>query len=243
MGTLADGLKPILTSLQKKHGPLRSWPTPQASASPRCARCQDQRWTLRPEPNPVATVPIYRAVRCSDCGDRATDEDVDITESLWRISGISPRERQRCTLAGFDRRLNPEMRSAFAAAADWGQGRAPPFLLLSGPARGIGKTHLAIAAAAECIARGVAVRYAVVVRLLAELRATQRPGSERSLEQVRRPYETYPALVLDDLGNGDGSEWAHAQLFDLVNERWRQELPTLVTSNVRAEQDRKSTRL
>jgi DNA replication protein DnaC len=239
MGTIADGLRPILTHLETKHGPRATWPSPQAGASPRCARCLDRHWLLKPEPNPVASVPIYRAIVCPDC---AGDPDEDATERLWRLSGIDPRERQRCSLASFDRTLNPAMRDAFVAAAAWGQGSGPPFLLLAGADRGIGKTHLAIAAAAETIARGIAVRYVVVARLLAALRATQRRDALNAIEDVRAAYEAYPAVVLDDLGQGAASEWAHEQLFDLVNERWRRERRTLVTSNVPADRLDPSTR-
>ncbi|NJL33083.1 MAG: ATP-binding protein, partial [Chloroflexaceae bacterium] len=38
-------------------------------------------------------------------------------------------------------------------------------------------------------------------------------------------------LVLDDLGAGKRSEWTDDVLFRILNERWRDERATLVTSN------------
>jgi len=240
MGTMADGLIPILQHLEQKHGPRANWPSPASGApSYQCPRCRDQGWLQRCEPNPAASVPIYRAVPCSACN--AGDDAVADRETLWRLSGVTPAERQRCTLPSFVRTVNPQMQTALAAAAAWGQGSGPPFLLLVGEGRGIGKTHLAVAAAGECIARGVAVCYAVVPRLLGDLRATMRPDSRLSLADARRRVEDYPALVLDDFGAGTTSAWAATELFTIINERWRAERRTLITSNVRPAQIAAST--
>ena len=177
-------------------------------------------------------MPYYRAAPCPAC--TTTAPDADDTDTLWRLSGVSDPERLRCTLMTWNRAV-PGMRAAFAAAADWGQGKGPPFLLLSSAQRGVGKTHLAIAAAAECIARGGAVRYLIVPQYLDALRSTQRPDATTRLDDARRPAETYPALVLDDLGAGRPTDWAEEQLFTIVNERWRRELRTFVTTNVAAD--------
>src|SRR5215831_3656512 len=156
MAELAGSLQQIIASLEEKYGPKSTWTStaPPGSATPRCLRCRDQGWTLTAEPNPAASVPRFRAVPCTACsGD---DDGADQAERLWRLSGVSDQERQRCSLATWRTGVNRAMDDAFAAVADWGQGRGKPFLLLFGPTRGIGKTHLAIAAVGESIARGVA---------------------------------------------------------------------------------------
>lgn len=164
-------------------------------------------------------------------------------ERLWRLSGIDEFERERCTFGAFELAANPEMDAAHEAAAAWGRGDGKPTLLLVGAERGIGKTHLAIAAARACIEREEPVAYLVVPKFLDDLRATQRPWIAPSpdnpapvqparLEDVRRRAECYPSIILDDFGADRGTDWAAEQLFTVTNERWRKGLRTLVTTNV-----------
>jgi len=208
------------------------------SPPPACTRCCDQGFVLRKEPNPAAAVPFLRAEPCPSCGGPHDQADDDAT--LWRLSGITTEERVRCTFEAFQVSRNPDMREARDRAQDWAHGAGLPFLLLFGETRGTGKTHLAISAAQGCILRHEAVLFCPAPRLLDELRATQRRPNEGepeppSLFTVRRRAESYPNLVLDDLGAGRDTDWAQEQLFTIVNERHRNRLRTVITANVSPE--------
>lgn len=254
---LADS--PVLRGIVAKYGPPSEWPdqadgsstplqTANSERSASCRRCQGTSWVNRPEPKvPPATCRIpdhdhareycptmnYRAVPCPECSAEDTSER---TETLWRLSGVDLFEQERCTFARFDLAANPEMAGARNAARIWSEGDGRPFLVLWSEVKGLGKTHLAIAAAGGCIARGESVAYLVWPRYLDELRETMRrpnEGDERppSLLAARRRAESYPAVILDDVAADKGSEWADEQLLSIVNERWRRGLRTLVTTN------------
>lgn len=236
MGDIATGLAPIIQHLETKYGPRANWPSPTDSDVPKpyCPSCGDQGFVYRTRD--IASPDFGKAFPCTACDGSETADDR--TDRLWRISGIGNREKALCTFSAFDIAVNPDMRPAFMAAQKWGVGDGPPFLVLCGLV-GRGKTHLALAAASACITRGEAVAYHIVPNFLQALRDTMRPARDdepppRSLSEVRRRAERYPAVILDDLGANKATDWADEQLYSVVNERWREARRTIITSNVPA---------
>jgi hypothetical protein len=47
--------------------PDPSWRPHKSLTESMCPRCNGQGYLLQPRPNPGASVPIFRAVRCPDC--------------------------------------------------------------------------------------------------------------------------------------------------------------------------------
>lgn len=232
MGTMADGLRPILRILEAKHGAMPTWSQagPAPTSEPACLRCRDQGFVYRDVP--FGDPAFGRAVVCPDCD--GGEQPAERTERLWRLSGISGYERAHCTFDAFDLAANPLLADAYRAAQAWALGDGLPWLVLAGP-EGRGKTHLAIAAAGVCISRGVAVAYQVVPLWLDQLRATQRPAlpdeAAPSLERVRHKAEAYPVVILDDLGADRDTDFAREQLYLVLNERLRERRRTLITTN------------
>lgn len=97
-------------------------------------------------------------------------------------------------------------------------------LVLLGPT-GTGKTHAAAAVARALHAQGWELDFVPVVELLDELRPG---GREGALEN----YASATLLLLDDLGAERPTDWTGERMYALVNRRWLEERPTLVTSNL-----------
>lgn len=114
--------------------------------------------------------------------------------------------------------------------ADWPPSK--PHILLTGN-KGTGKTTLSIAilkAAHE--KHGVTGQFWPVTDLLARLRATADPDRATEsegdiLDQMRR----IPLLVLDDWGAHKATDFAEDRLFTIIDYRYRDMRPTVVTSN------------
>jgi DNA replication protein DnaC len=101
--------------------------------------------------------------------------------------------------------------------------------LQGGP--GCGKTHLAAAAANYAVGMGVPTLFLTVPDLLDTLRAafdSEDTTFERRFEEVRNAQ----LLVLDDFGTQNASGWAREKLFQVMNYRYINRLPTIVTSNL-----------
>ena len=96
---------------------------------------------------------------------------------------------------------------------------------------GCGKTHLAAAITNASAELGVPALFITVPDLLDQLRfAYQSPEAtfEERFEAVRRA----PLLVLDDFGTQNATEWAEEKLFQILNYRYTNRLPLVVTTNL-----------
>lgn len=102
-------------------------------------------------------------------------------------------------------------------------------LMLLGPI-GTGKTYEAYGVIRLLAASGASLGWRVVTAadLYAQLRPRHGVDSESVFEDIARTR----FLVLDDLGAAKGSEWTEEVNYRLINHRYEQELPTLITSNV-----------
>lgn len=99
-------------------------------------------------------------------------------------------------------------------------------LILSGPVQ-TGKTWEACAVAIRLLRRFIPVTIVEVPDLMDELR----PGGDDAGAGLA-PYKATPVLVLDDLGAEKSSEWTAQQLYAIVNSRYKNLLPTVVTTNL-----------
>ena len=94
--------------------------------------------------------------------------------------------------------------------------------------KGTGKTKLAAIIANERARAGKAVLFASVPDLMADIRSSFKDGTTSEAVQA---VKNTPFLVLDDLGAEKMTEWVGEQLFCIVNHRYNEMLPTVVTSN------------
>lgn len=115
--------------------------------------------------------------------------------------------------------------------------------------RGLGKTHLAVALMREIILDTQPVYqggvykidiqrmplFISVPELLLEIRDTFN-GHEASEKAVIDKYSWVDVLVLDDFGVEKTSGWVLQTLYTLMDRRYREELRTIITSNLSIEE-------
>lgn len=136
------------------------------------------------------------------------------------------------TLKGY-RRL-PGTEKAFAAVKDYLVNRKKNFdagcgLILMG-AVGCGKTHLGCAILNCALEDGWHAAYWNVPQQLELLM----PGNADELDQMHILDKALLArvLLLDDLGAEKSSEWTRKELMVILDERYRENKPTIITSNL-----------
>jgi DNA replication protein DnaC len=107
-------------------------------------------------------------------------------------------------------------------------------LILFGKA-GTGKTHLAVAIARFIIEqKQIAARVARTVELLSDIRRTfnEHDGyrAENEAELIQKLTHV-PLLILDDLGAEKVSDWVREVLYRIIDERWLEQKPMIITTN------------
>ena len=103
-------------------------------------------------------------------------------------------------------------------------------LLLMGPC-GVGKTHLAVAALRELMARGHEARFYDYRELLKELQASYDPDHPVSEMGVLEPVLKSEILLIDDIGASKPSAWALDTIGHILNKRYNDKRVTLLTTN------------
>lgn len=111
-------------------------------------------------------------------------------------------------------------------------------ILICGPC-GCGKTHIA-AAFVRLLLEDHRIDvsgtcFLPVVDFLLQVKATFNSRDDSELEIIKR-YARYRLLVLDDLGSEKPGEWAATTIYALIDRRYREDRPTLITTNLTLEQ-------
>ncbi|MFI2078610.1 ATP-binding protein [Streptomyces triculaminicus] len=156
------------------------------------------------------------------------------------------RQRSQVALARWERATPYRYQHATATHPDvitWARRAAADlrdvgFLVLNGNI-GTGKTHEAYGALRRIAESGPA-RYELIATTAPDMYGRLRPGgSDKGTEYELRRLASVPLLLLDDLGTEKLSEWTEEATYRLLNERYNQCRPLIVTTNlpVRAPRD------
>jgi DNA replication protein DnaC len=95
---------------------------------------------------------------------------------------------------------------------------------------GCGKTHLTASIIHRLAEQGIGGVFVVVPELLRAIRKGYNSPDEGA-DKLVSLTEDAPLLVLDDLGAEKPSEWVREQLYVIINRRYENMLPTVVTTN------------
>ncbi len=201
---------------------------------PNCPYCHGLGYLRRDLP---ITHPDFGRLQICSC--RSAQVSRQIHERLFSISNLE--NLQHLTFENFQPRgrigLGPwqsdSLETAFNQSQLFAQ-RVEGWLLLQG-GFGCGKTHLAAAIANFTVEMGVPTLFITVPDLLDALRfAYDDPEStfEQRFEEIRQA----PLLVLDDFGTQNATAWAQEKLFQIINYRYINLLPLVVTTNLLLEQ-------
>lgn len=106
-----------------------------------------------------------------------------------------------------------------------------PGLLIMGPC-GVGKTHLAVAALKQIVARGHSGIFYDYRELLKEIQSSYSVESESTEMGVLDPVLKTDVLLLDDVGSGKpSSDWVRETVGHILNSRYNAKRATIMTTN------------
>ena len=173
--------------------------------------------------------------RLQICVCRQRDVSEQVRNRLYSLSHLD--ELKELTFESFEPRGQKNLGEKQADSLDRAFNQARHFaqnlngwLLLRG-GYGSGKTHLAAGIANFAVGMGVPTLFLTVPDLLDMLRFSydsEDTTFERRFDEIRNA----PLLVLDDFGSQNATGWAQEKLFQIINFRYINKLPLVVTTNL-----------
>lgn len=97
---------------------------------------------------------------------------------------------------------------------------------------GTGKTHLSVAIGIEAMKAGKMVLFTTVQRAVRRVKDSWRKESQESESEAIALLTEPDLLILDEIGVQFGSDFEKNLLFDILNERYEKNKPTLLLSNL-----------
>lgn len=173
--------------------------------------------------------------RLQICTCRRGQVNQHVRDRLFALSNLN--ELRHLTFENFDPRGHVGLTNQQADSLEWAYNQARVFaenqtgwLLLQGR-YGCGKTHLAAAVANFAVDLGVPTLFITVPDMLDALRfAYHDPGAtfEERFDEIRQAH----LLILDDFGTQNATSWAQEKLFQIMNYRYINKLPVVITTNL-----------
>lgn len=143
------------------------------------------------------------------------------------FENFSPAGNNRAKFMSAQEREN--LRVAFEKSEDFARNHEGWLLLEGG--YGCGKTHLAAAIANFSVNNGMPTLFITVPDLLDSLRFSY-DDPEITFEQRFDDIRNSGLLILDDFGTQNATPWAQEKLFQIINYRYINKLPTVITTNL-----------
>ena len=111
-----------------------------------------------------------------------------------------------------------------------GQGKG---LYIYSQTKGSGKTRMAVSLANELMDKGVQVKFATSLQILAEIKKSWDKNSEyQSESELINQLSTTEVLIIDDFDVEQGSKaWISERFYQIINSRYMDKKVTIYTSN------------
>lgn len=209
--------------------PYESQADPDAKVAPRdggpdCDYCGNKRFVLGADDQPKP---------CPKC---------DVAQK-WKVESLKPFSSRnqvsaQQTFFNYKTTFNGDeddiLMDCLHTAEDFANAPQGRWLVMWGE-RGAGKSHLCAAVDNHLQQGGTPSLFITMPDLLASLRQAmdlQTNTEQETYSGRMNLFQKAPVLILDDLGAETGSAWSDGVLFQILDYRYRNRLPTMIATNI-----------
>lgn len=156
-----------------------------------------------------------------------SDFPVSSPEEIAKLEAVQKRGRleQRINVSGIPRRFrNADLAKCDPKIRQWASDSGRGNLIIRGPV-GTAKTYSACAAILAC---DKPFLFATATDLVTEIKGAYGNGGDEL--SVVDKYGSVPLLCIDDLGAANPNDKDLSRLFSVIDRRWANERPTVVTT-------------
>jgi len=207
---------------------------PELPGDPNCPHCGGLGYVRidRPLGDPAFGKVEICSCRNEEVSQQARKQLYAISR-LQELKGLTFENFEPRGRVGLAARQADSLEQAFSQAQVFAQSLEGWLLLQGG--YGSGKTHLAAAIANFAVQIGLPTIFITVPDLLDTLRYSFSAEGD-SFEQRFEDIRNAPLLILDDFGTQNATAWAQEKLFQIINYRYTNNLPLVVTTNLSLDQ-------
>lgn len=201
---------------------------PPRDGGPECEYCKNRRFVLDAQGN---------LKPCPKC-NMVQEWRVSALQAYASRSALSAQQTFDTFQTTFNGKPEPLLLIPLRAAQRFAENPEGSWLVIYG-ARGCGKSHLCAAVDNALMARGVPSLFISAPDLIASLFEAMNTRTEEGgslLERRKQVFKTAPVLILDDLGAEASSPLSEGWIFEILDYRWRNRLPTMIATNVHPSQ-------
>lgn len=190
---------------------------------------------------------VLHWTKCPECC-RIAGEQADAEKAAADAADRQRRLEAKLDQAGIPLRYRPKDFASYSAdtdgkerarstAMEFAQNfdrhyKAGTFAVFSG-LPGTGKSHLAIAILQEVMRKRTGL-YTSAIDAVRMIRNTWRKDSEKTETQVLQMLASIDLLVMDEIGVQYGTDAEQVTLFDIIDKRYRDMMPTILLTNLNA---------
>ena len=162
-------------------------------------------------------------------------------QQLERMMGRAaiPKRFERCDLGNYEGYDSGPARAGAKArryADEFATNRERGTSLIFCGETGNGKTHLAVGIIKTIMAAGYSGAYTRVVELARAVKETYARGAARTERDVYEQFARPDLLVIDEVGRQRDTDTERLVLFEVINSRYEEGKPTLLSTNLSLQQ-------
>lgn len=175
---------------------------------------------------------------CTVCDkeDRKEEQRKAIIEEAQKVINILPERLRVCSFDTYAP-VCQKSEDALKKCKEFAETFKGGGLVLLG-AVGTGKTHLSIAVCKAGVKMGIISKFTTVTDIIRKVRATWNTNSTDTFgtpiteETIINEYSNADLLVIDEIGSQYGSDSEKIIISEIINKRYNNMLPTIITGNV-----------